>query len=340
MKNKRSERKLAVMLTTGAIAILCSACLVRDSGKASLEQQLESQSHELASLQAEAAEKALKESIEESLREEMESKERLQAEITKTAAETTEAEVTEAATEAAEAAAMETAATITAAAEYKTMFVVNCNESITLRTSPNTKAAEICQIKLGQPVSFIESAANGFYRIVYQGKEGFALASYLGEVPGESRAGELRDDNYYVYQAYGTDTMWVVNCNESITLRAKPSTSAAEICQIPLFARVTVKALSDNGFLKVSYNGRQGYALASYLDVMEPQTAIGLYAEVVNCNESITLRQRPSTSAGEICQIPLGATVYCYSWVNDDFYRVRYNGQEGYALSGYLRIIQ
>ena len=62
---------------------------------------------------------------------------------------------------------------------YQTMYVVNCNESITLRTEPSTKAAEICQIPLGAVVSYIEPAENGFYKVVYLGQTGYALASYL-----------------------------------------------------------------------------------------------------------------------------------------------------------------
>ena len=67
---------------------------------------------------------------------------------------------------------------------------------------------------------------------------------------------------------------------------------------------------AENGFSKVIYNGNTGYALSSYLS---PDAVVGngtekVY-EVVNCQESITLRTSPSTSASEICQIPLGETV-------------------------------
>lgn len=70
---------------------------------------------------------------------------------------------------------------------------------------------------------------------------------------------------------------------------------------------------AENGFSKVIYNGNTGYALSSYLS---PDAVVGngtekVY-EVVNCQESITLRTSPSTSASEICQIPLGETVIFY----------------------------
>ncbi len=136
--------------------------------------------------------------------------------------------------------------------EYMTMYVVNCNESITLRTEPSTSASEICQIPLGAAVSYISSASNGFYRISYLGYTGYALASYLSEEdPGS--------DTLYT-------TMRVVNCKESITLRTSPSTAAAEICQIPLGATVSYIEVAANGFYKIVYLGRTGYALASYLE--------------------------------------------------------------------------
>ena len=50
---------------------------------------------------------------------------------------------------------------------YPTYYVVNCKQSITLRTSPSTSASEICQIPLGSAVSYISTASNGFYFISY-----------------------------------------------------------------------------------------------------------------------------------------------------------------------------
>lgn len=132
---------------------------------------------------------------------------------------------------------------------YQTCFVVNCKESITLRSAPSTKASEICQIPLGAPVSYVETAENGFYKIIYNGKTGYGLASYLNFDDGEENA---------IF-------MQVVNCKESITLRKVPSTSADEFCQIPLGAVVQFLGSAENGFYYVEYNGYDGYALSSYL---------------------------------------------------------------------------
>ena len=218
---------------------------------------------------------------------------------------------------------------------YKTLYVVNCNESITLRTSPSTSSKEIMQIPLGSAVSYIETAANGFYKVIYNGNTGYALASYLGEeyTGGAKNPAPAASTTTGFYNG---QPLWVVKCKESISLRTQPSTSASAITQIPLNAQVTYLSDASNGFVQVRYNGSSGYALVQYLDEFEPQIAIYQNMTVINCNQSITLRTSPSTSAAEICQIPLGASVYVIEEASNGFYRVEYGGRSGYALSKYL----
>lgn len=135
--------------------------------------------------------------------------------------------------------------------EGQTYYVVNCNEFVTLRKKPSTSAEEYCKIPLGTPVTFVESAGNGFCKVSYGGHTGYVLASYLGfESHEEPDAAVL---------------MEVVNCKESITLRKIPSTKGEEFCQIPLGELVEYMGTAENGFYMVSYNGYTGYALASYL---------------------------------------------------------------------------
>ena len=131
------------------------------------------------------------------------------------------------------------------------MYVVKCNEYITLRTAPSTSAEEIVKIPLGASVGFVSNAENGFYKVSYNGKRGYALASYLSSSPEQS----VSYDN----------TMRVVNCDEWISLRQSPSTNADRITTIPLGAHVDFISTASNGFYKIRYNGYVGYALASYL---------------------------------------------------------------------------
>lgn len=217
--------------------------------------------------------------------------------------------------------------------QYVTYYVVNCKQSITLRPGPDVSSGEICQIPLGAAVSYIESAENGFYKINYNGKTGYSLASYLSTSKPSAGA------SYVAVPAqtttYGYETYYVVNCKQSITLRTSPSTEAGEICQIPLGSAVSYISAASNGFYYISYNGKTGYALASYLS----SSSGGSYYDtcrVVNCKQSITLRPGPDVDSGEICQIPLGATVSFVGTAANDFYEIYYMGNHGYALASYL----
>lgn len=149
-------------------------------------------------------------------------------------------------------------AVVTQAQVLTTLYVVNCNESITLRVSDSTNAKEIRQIPLGAAVSFMENAANGFYKVSYNGSIGYALASYLSVDPYD----------HYVASTTAS-TVWsgkVVRCNEYITLRRIPSTKGEEITKIPLGSIVTVYSGAENGFYYINYDGMEGYALAGYID--------------------------------------------------------------------------
>jgi hypothetical protein len=64
---------------------------------------------------------------------------------------------------------------------------------------------------------------------------------------------------------------------------------------------------------------------------------IGSSLKVVDCNEYISLREEPSKSAGVLAKIPLKARVAMVDEASDGFWKVSYQGKEGYALSGYLR---
>lgn len=131
-------------------------------------------------------------------------------------------------------------------------------------------------------------------------------------------------------------TYFVVNCRESITLRDAPSVYANEITQIPLGQAVGFISNAGNGFYKINYDGLVGFALAQYLAPSSQSSA--RYGTVVNCRESITLRETPSVYGYEIMQIPLGARVRYLGNTSTEFYRVEYRGEVGFALKAYIAL--
>ena len=129
------------------------------------------------------------------------------------------------------------------------LWVVLFDESISLRSAPDTTAKVITQIPLCGKVEFVDTAINGFYQVRYNGQLGYALAAYL---------------DYFEPQIYTGQTMTVINANQSVTLRTSPYTTAEEIMQIPVGA-VVDWVESKRDFHLVTYNDQIGYVLGTYL---------------------------------------------------------------------------
>lgn len=127
---------------------------------------------------------------------------------------------------------------------------------------------------------------------------------------------------------------YVVHCDQSVTLRTQPDTSAEEICQIQAGEWVEIYGVAENGFYCVDYAGYRGFVLSYY--IMQVDNEFYQEGLVVNCDESITLRTAPDTSAEEVCQIPLGEYVEIYGMAENDFYNINYMGYNGFALSYYI----
>ena len=141
------------------------------------------------------------------------------------------------------------------------------------------------------------------------------------------------DKTFAMTQVTNTEGgLYVVNCEEYISLRTYPSTEAPVLTTIPLGDMVYVldDSVGTDTFAHVNYRGKNGYALYSYLS---PHAT--LY-KVINCRQSISLRSDPSTSATAMRQIPLGQYVRFVRDVSNGFYYVYYEGMLGYALADYL----
>lgn len=65
--------------------------------------------------------------------------------------------------------------------------------------------------------------------------------------------------------AEGDANRLVVNCEEWVSLRAQPDTSAERLVEVPLGAVVTECTQVDGKFVECAYAGQTGYILAEYL---------------------------------------------------------------------------
>ncbi len=138
------------------------------------------------------------------------------------------------------------------------------------------------------------------------------------------------------YESY--ETLHIVNCDEWVSLRTKPSSNAARIMQIPKGALVSFVAGAGD-FIQVSYSGVMGYVGKNYLSVRGEADYVPMY--VANCNEWISLREEPSKSSERLAKIPLEAEVLSIEREDrqDAMSEVIYNYQIGYVDSKYLCLL-
>ena len=100
-----------------------------------------------------------------------------------------------------------------------TMTVVNCNEYITLREEPDTRAAALDRMPLGEKgVVFLGEADNGLWLVSYEGQTGYALAKYLkpmGTFEGkrcDPSARERYNFNLFLSNFTETGFLWRSGC--------------------------------------------------------------------------------------------------------------------------------
>ncbi|HIS04202.1 MAG TPA: SH3 domain-containing protein [Candidatus Pullichristensenella avicola] len=133
-----------------------------------------------------------------------------------------------------------------------TLYIVNCEQSVTLRAAPSEQAEALAQVPLGAAVVCYGDVENAYSEVEYQGLRGYVASRYLGWSSAPASA-----------PAAG-ETMYVVNCTQYVNLRAQPDVASASLAQIPLGAAVTAYE-SDGAFRRVLYGGATGYVAEEYL---------------------------------------------------------------------------
>ena len=127
------------------------------------------------------------------------------------------------------------------------MKVVNVNSYVNLRQSPSTQSESLMQIPRDAVVEYSGEQDGDFLKVSYEGNTGYVHGKYLEET---SDAPAM---------------LTVVNCQQSVTLRAEPSRSAAALADVPLGAEVEDGGITEGEFRKVIYQGKEGYVLETYL---------------------------------------------------------------------------
>jgi uncharacterized protein YraI len=125
----------------------------------------------------------------------------------------------------------------------------------------------------------------------------------------------------------------------ALNLRAQPNLSAAVLLVIPAGGKVGYQDESQNGFMKVAYNGTIGWAKSDYLSPAGSEGTsnyAAAYRGQAVTSSSVNMRSGGGLNFGVIQVLPAGATVEVYDDYANYFWLVKYNGEFGWVHADYL----
>jgi uncharacterized protein YraI len=164
--------------------------------------------------------------------------------------------------------------------------------------------------------------------VVYQGAKGWSHSDYLDFGGG------------------GGSASGNASILSDLNLRAGPSTSEVILAVMPTGAAVSLSGNSSNGFLKLTYNGLEGWGFSDYIGGPDTASSRDTGASTpggdktgsATTTSDLNLRSGPSTGNSVIMVIPYGATVDLLGDPQNGFYPVAYHNNRGWSYGDYLSV--
>lgn len=134
-----------------------------------------------------------------------------------------------------------------------------------------------------------------------------------------------------------TDVNETVYTTQKCNVRKSYSTDSEKITTLEKDTKLTRKAIGDNGWSKVEYNGQTAYVYSEYLTKTEPEEVVfkdtheNLYAKQ-DCN----LRASWSTDSEKVGYLTKGQAVERTGYADNGWSRILYNGKTVYVASRLL----
>lgn len=201
--------------------------------------------------------------------------------------------------------------------------------ALNMRSQANTNSTVITVMPKGSDV-LVLSTSNGWSRIIYDGKAGYASAEYLTA-------------KTTVSGKFGTGTI----TGNDVRMRSGAGTGSSIVGTYDKGVKMTVTGASGNWYA-VSYNGKSGYVSADYMSVSvqsstetpapsatTPVSGSTFTGKIIGT--SVRMRSGPGTSYSVLGSYSNGVTMTVTGSKNG-WYAVNYNGKAGYVSGDYMRV--
>ena len=133
---------------------------------------------------------------------------------------------------------------------------ITCSSTVNLRSEANTSSSILASLSNGTAVT-ITGVSGGWYKVSVNGKSGYVHPDYV-QVNGGSSASTGTTASAPAAAA------GKVSCSSTVNLRAEANTSSNILASLANGTAVTLGA-KENGWYKVSVNGKSGYIKADYI---------------------------------------------------------------------------
>jgi uncharacterized protein YkwD/uncharacterized protein YraI len=222
---------------------------------------------------------------------------------------------------------------------------------VNLRTGPGEEYDVVSTLPPDTAMTVTGGEVNAFIPVKVDGKFGWVATDWVerGAVTLEQTASPTQAGTATAIQA--------------VELRDAPLDEAAAMSTIPSVAVVTLTGEAQDGFLRVVYDGQEGWADAAYLEVADSSSDAGIVqaqaaeapapaeeaalapapnpdspvgAEAIATN-NVNLRAQPSATAEILSVVPAGSPVTLTGSQVDGYLNVRIAGQAGWIDSRYLQ---
>jgi uncharacterized protein YkwD/uncharacterized protein YraI len=222
---------------------------------------------------------------------------------------------------------------------------------VNLRTGPGPDYAVVDTLPPNTEMTVTGAELDAFIPVKVDGQFGWVASEWV-------ERGAISLEQTAVPSQAGTATVI-----DAIELRDAPAAEGAAMGTIPAVAVVTLTGEAQDGFLRVVYDGQEGWADASYLEVVDvasgatlqqaaaapvpsettalapapapnPNTTVG--AEAIATN-NVNLRAQPSATAPILSIVPAGSPVTLTGSQANGYVNVRTEGQAGWIDGRYLQ---
>ncbi len=164
-------------------------------------------------------------------------------------------------------AAQQETETDAAAAQTIDADEVRATDVVNVRASDSEQADRIGKLQIGDVLRVIESRANGWTKVDYNGKEGFVKSEYLEPVgtSQESTAGTDGEDGEAANELPSSGTVIVA---ETVNVRKSPDEKADRVGVCYQGGKLEILMQQADGWTKVKFEGKIGYVKTAVLKIM------------------------------------------------------------------------